>query len=132
MGAPQRILTPEGGELIVLTREEYDRLVDLADEARDRAVIEARKDEPTMPHELVMAMLTEGLHPLAAWRRTRGLSQSALAAAAGVRKATVADIERGKSRGRADVLRRLADALGLEVDDLIPIRREPDAEGAPG
>ena len=54
-------------------------------------------------------------------RRSRGLTQQALADAAGLTNVHVSRLERG-SRGagiRHETLRRLAQALGVGIDDLI-------------
>jgi len=54
------------------------------------------------------------------WRRARGLSQAELAEASGVERSHLAKIERGEvEEPRPDTLRRLAEALGVEVVDLI-------------
>ena len=54
------------------------------------------------------------------WRRARGLTQAELAQASGVERSHLAKIERGEvEEPRTDTLLRLADALGVEVFDLI-------------
>jgi putative transcriptional regulator len=52
-------------------------------------------------------------------REAQGLTQQALAERAGVRQATVSQIESGTSRVDLDVLERLADALGKEPGELL-------------
>jgi transcriptional regulator with XRE-family HTH domain len=61
-------------------------------------------------------------------RIRRGLSQGDLGREAGVRADTVSSIERGKHVPRPSTLRKLADALGVEVEGLF---REPEAPKAP-
>jgi transcriptional regulator with XRE-family HTH domain len=56
-------------------------------------------------------------------RDAQGLTQQAWAERAGVRQATVSQIESGTSRVDLDVLERLADALGKEPGELL--EREP-------
>lgn len=54
------------------------------------------------------------------WRRARGLTQAELAEASGVERSHLAKIERGEvGEPRPDTLRRLAEALGVEVLDLL-------------
>jgi putative transcriptional regulator len=61
---------------------------------------------------------------LRAARETAGLTQSELADRAGVRQATISELETGKTRRvDLDILERLADALGVEPKDLI--ERQP-------
>lgn len=59
-------------------------------------------------------------------RRRTGLSQAALAAAAGTSQPTIAAYERGRKVPSVDTLRRLAEAAGLEmrVDFVPPLTRE--------
>ncbi|ESR23369.1 helix-turn-helix transcriptional regulator [Lutibaculum baratangense] len=110
----------KGDRLIVMTEEEYRTLVE---DAGDMALAEQAKIEaegsPGMPSELVIASLDGQLHPLAAWRKSVGLTQAALAAKAGVRPASVSDIESRKIDPRLSTLKALAGALNLGVEDII-------------
>ncbi len=110
----------QGDKLIVMTEEEYRRIVEDAGDAAiaEQAMI-ADEGAPTMPSELVLASLNGELHPLAAWRKAVGLTQAELAAKAGVRAASVSDIESGKIDPRLSTLRALAGALNLGVEDII-------------
>ena len=56
-------------------------------------------------------------------RIRRGWSQGDLGREAGVRSDTVSSIERGRHAPRPSTLRKLAEALGVEVADLF---REPE------
>ena len=62
------------------------------------------------------------------FREAKGLSQQALGDLAGVRQATISELESGKTR-RVDleILERLSIALGVEPGDLI--EREPKRRG---
>ena len=93
-------------------------LIDAADEAQDMADLRARRDEPSLPLDVAMAMIKGEVHPVEAWRKEHGMTQVQLAGKAGVRPATISDIESGKSQGRMDVMQRIAAALGLGLDDL--------------
>jgi putative transcriptional regulator len=57
--------------------------------------------------------------PLAAWRKERGLSQMKLAAAIGVTLATIANIEQGRNEPSLSTAHKLADALDLDLDQVI-------------
>ena len=63
--------------------------------------------------------LIDGAPPLRVWREHRGLSQSALARAAGVSRVQIVEIEAGRNTGSVHTLRKLADSLRIAVDDLI-------------
>lgn len=71
-----------------------------------------------IPAEFVNRML-DGESPIKVWREFRGLSQSALAKVSGVNRIQIGDIEdRGKT-GSIGTLKKLADALGVQIDDLV-------------
>ncbi|MCQ0986787.1 helix-turn-helix domain-containing protein [Jiella marina] len=110
----------KGEAMIVMTRAEYDALIEdigdiaLAEEARMNS-----QGAPAMPSELVLTSLNGELHPLAAWRKSVGLTQAELAAKAGVRAASVSDIESRKIDPRLSTLKALAAALNLGIEDII-------------
>lgn len=111
-------------EWAVLPYADYEKLLDLlegvqdaADVARVRAAL-GRGDEETLP-DTVVARLLAGESPLRVWREYRGLSQVDLAGAAGVTQSMVTMIETGRRKGQASTLKRLADALRVDVDDLV-------------
>ena len=94
---------------------------DLADvRAYDQAKAELASGEDELVPAEVVARLSAGEHPLRVWREHRGLTQEALAAAAGVGKSHVSRIESGRKTGTLDTLRRLAAALRVDLDDLTP------------
>lgn len=62
-------------------------------------------------------------------RRELGLSQGRLAEIAGLRRATVADLERGQARGvRLETATALLDALGVILTTTL---RSPNADSGP-
>ena len=83
-----------------------------------RARIEAGTDE--LVPAAVADRLIDGISPLKVWREYRGLSQSALARGADVNRVQIADIEANRATSSVQTLRALADALRVNVDDLIP------------
>ena len=109
----------KGEKLIVLTEEEYRTVLE---DAGDGALVDQARfdypDAPSMPSELVLASLDGTLHPLAAWRKSVGLTQAELATAAGLRPATVSDIESRKIDPRLSTLKALAKALKLGIEDI--------------
>ena len=62
--------------------------------------------------------LIDGENPVRVWREHRGLSGRALAQAAGISAAYLSQIERGARKPSVSVLRRLAQALGVTLDDI--------------
>lgn len=111
-------------ETVTIPEAEYQRLCtaeeDLADIQAELAV-QARIDAGTeefLP-EAVADRLIDGESPLRVWREHRGLSQSALARMAGTSRVQIIDIEAGRRTGSVHTLRRLADALGIGLDDIV-------------
>ena len=76
------------------------------------------RDEESFPLE-VADRLIAGESPLKVFREYRGLTQSALAKNAGTSAAYLSQIETGRRTGSVKLLRRLADALGVVLDDLV-------------
>lgn len=107
----------EAAETVTLTRAEYEALLDRVEDAEDRAVIADRSTDPTLPLEAVERHLA-GDSLVTMWREERGLSQRALAAAAGLSPAMLNEIEKGKKTPSLPTAKALADALGLRLDDL--------------
>ena len=58
--------------------------------------------------------------PLAFWRVKRGMTQAALAKAAGTTQPHIADLEAGKRGGSLEIMTRIARALKIPVDSLAP------------
>lgn len=112
------------GEMITIPLDDYKRMQaaveDLADlQAHDRVLADlAAGREERVPAEYVRRMIA-GEAPLRVWRDLRGLTQSALAGLSGVNRVQIADIEAGRKNGSVETLRKLAQALGVAVDDLI-------------
>ena len=110
-------------EMVTIPREEYDRLraaaEDLADlQAYDRAKAALETGEDELVPADFLNRLMNGESPLRVYRDLRGFTQSVLAQQAGVNRVTVAEIETGRKQGSVATLRRLADALGVSLDDL--------------
>ncbi len=117
---PQTFSTPDGTEMVILPAADYARLKLLGEDAgdeveADRILARVEAGEGTMPGEVLDLILDEGLHPVAAWRRHRGLSQSALARKAGLSQVWISRIERGGGYGSQRTRRKLADALEAPV-----------------
>ncbi len=113
---PQTFDAPDGTKMVVLPKADYERLIDLADEAEDLIVateIMARikAGEGTVPGEVVKFMIADEMHPVAAWRKYRGLNQVELARRAGLSQVWVSKIEAGEGYGTPKTRRKLAEAL---------------------
>lgn len=104
----------------IIPAEDYDRLLEKAEmlediQAFDKAIA---SDDELVPAAVVGGILA-GESKLKVWREHRGLSQAALAEKSNVAQATIAQIEGGKRIGSLVLLKKVALALGLDLDDLI-------------
>ena len=119
----QLILRDGKPEWAVLPYEEYQRLIEeieMQEDIRDYDVAKQAltEGEELVPSELTYAIL-DGMHPVRAWREHRQLTQQKLANAAGISKSYLSQIESGKRKGTTNVLVALANALGLDLDDVV-------------
>ena len=107
-------------EYAVVPYSEFERLRQLAEDMEDiRAFDSAMADDAeTVPHEIV-ARLVAGESPLRVWREYRDLTQATLAEQARLDKSYLSQIESGRKRGSVEVLKRLADALAVDLDDIV-------------
>jgi ribosome-binding protein aMBF1 (putative translation factor) len=116
----QTITTPNGETLVVLPLDEYERLIDQADIAaadKIKANIAAGRDE-LVPADVVNRILG-GENPVRVWRTHRGIAAAGLAAAAGLSAPYISEIESGKKEGSISAMKKIADALGVDLDDLV-------------
>ena len=117
----------EDGDTVLLSRADYEALVQRAEDAVDAAQIreaEARVaagEDEYVPIEVTRRLLA-GEAPVRVWREHRGVSARALASRAGVSAAYLSQIETGKKPGSFDAMARLARALDVDMEDLEPWR----------
>ena len=112
-------------DTVTIPRAEYERLCALEEEFADiQAALSVEARVASGEEELIPAQVVDRLidreSPLRVWREYRALSQSALARASGVNRVQIVEIEAGRNSGSVHPLRKLADALRVTVDDLIP------------
>jgi DNA-binding XRE family transcriptional regulator len=124
----QFIHTPDGSDLAVLPRNEYDRLVALAAEAQEdlgtsrivrnsmRALKEGR--EVVLP-KAVADRLANGENAVRVIRVWRDMNQGELAVAVGISQNYLSEIETGRRKGPAELQKKLARALGVPLDLLV-------------
>lgn len=123
-------------DTVTLRRADFEMMLEAVEDAEDIMALrtaEAREKEigkeearaDHLPVELVTRLMA-GEHPVRIWREHRGLSPRALADKAGVGRSYLVEIEGHKKPGSVAAYRRLATALGVAVDDLLPQEdREP-------
>lgn len=111
-------------DTITIPRAEYQALLEARATLEDLAEAESvlgriRAGEETFPADLVDRLI-DGANPVAAFRDYRGLSQAALARKACVDRVQLHQIEKGEAVGSVQTLRKIADALDLTLDDIVP------------
>jgi hypothetical protein len=121
---PQIIRTPDGEELVVLPRADYEALVERADheaeDAEDVAIYDARKAELAagggiLPPEVSAAIL-RGDSRLKAIRNWRGETQLHLTFKTRIAQGYLSDLENGRRRGTSDTIAKLAQALNVPAE----------------
>lgn len=113
----QTILSPSGDELVVMSRQEYQDLMDARDHAAAMHAVAAGAD--TFTDDELDEYLSAPT-PLAYWRKRRGMTQAGLAAALAISQPYLAQLEAGKRTGDVTLYARLAEALRLRIEDLVP------------
>lgn len=105
---------------VSLSVDDAAALGEFLEDAFDAAVADARAGQPTIPHEVVVAM-HGGTHPVRAWRKFRKLTLQQVAdRAEGVPVGYLSEIETGKKSGSIDAYKALAKALDADISVLIP------------
>lgn len=122
MNALQVFKTPSGDEMVILTKTEYDALIeaaaDAAEDAADAAIYQQRKADldsgfdTVLPAEVSMAIL-RGDSRLKAIRKWRSKSQVEISEAVGIAQSYLSAIEAGDRRLTSDLVPKFAAALDV-------------------
>ena len=121
---PVMTKSPKGDDIVILSRDEYDRLIEAREDAADaktaRQVLEEiASGAETVLSESELEEFLEAKTPLAFWRKKRGMTQANLANATGVAQGFLSEIESGQKPGTPATLKKIAEALNVKIDDLI-------------
>jgi DNA-binding XRE family transcriptional regulator len=71
-----------------------------------------------VPHEVMRLHVVEGLTLPRAWREYLGLTQAEVARRMGITQPALSQLESPRARPRRKTVRRLAEALGIDVEQL--------------
>jgi DNA-binding XRE family transcriptional regulator len=110
----------------VVPIDDWEKVVEALEDLEDIPALDEMRSDPNeefLPAEMVYGLL-DGENPIRVWREHRGLSRQQLAEAAGIAKPYLSQLEAGKREASQRVIRRLAKALRVDLDDLI--RPEPE------
>ena len=117
----QGFMTPDGTEMVIVRRKDWEAVCSLA----ESAVSKIEEEAMNIPYDVEQYMKL-GLNPVAAWRRHVGVTQAVLADKVGVTQAAIARIEAGPTgAGRDDTLTRIAKALGAPLAHINPPAKTP-------
>ena len=122
MGA--QIVEIAGQKMAVLPIADYERLLDIAEDKADvlaamRAEQRRHEGEEYLPAEMIDRILA-GESALRVWRKHRGLTIRQLGEAVGAGVSFLSEIENGNRRGSPALWRKLAEALRVSADDILP------------
>jgi len=92
-------------------------LEEMLEDAAATAAFQATRNQESVPAELVDRLLARE-NPVKVWREYRGLTQRALAAQAGLNFSYLSQIETGARKGTTATMKKIAEALGIDLDDL--------------
>lgn len=117
-------------EWAVIPYAEYQKLLDAWEMLEDiRAYDEAKANieagEELIPSKVAYALL-DGKNPIRVWREYRGLTQQQVAEKAGISKPYLSQLESGKRNGTTDILKNIAQALHVGLDELVDVSGEPE------
>jgi DNA-binding XRE family transcriptional regulator len=124
----QFIKTAGGEELAILPKSEYERLLAQAvseDTGTARIVRRARTalsagTEIMLP-KAVVDRLAAGENPIRVMREWREMTQAELVVAVGITQGYLSELEAGKRRGPITLHQKMALALGVPIDLLLPV-----------
>ncbi|MBR0750697.1 helix-turn-helix transcriptional regulator [Bradyrhizobium jicamae] len=135
---PVMTKTPQGEDIVILSRSEYDSLTaarhdeDAADAARANQIIaEIERGTETLLTSEEANLLLDAKTPLAFWRKHRGITQEALSKSVGVAQGFISEIENGAKTGDVQTLAAIARVLGISLDDLVIPKPTKFARKAP-
>lgn len=109
--------------MAIMPLADYESLVGAVEDATDEMAYDrvkqrlAAAEEELLPAEFVERVLG-GENKVRVWREHRGLAARDLAARASVSGAYLSQIETGARDGSIDVMKRIAAALGIGIDDI--------------
>ncbi len=105
-------------DVMVVPVERYNAMMDSIEDMEAAIAFKSTRGEESFPAE-VADRLSAGESPICVFRKYRGMTQHALADKIGKTKGYISEIEAGKKPGSVGVIRGIAEALGVAIDDLV-------------
>lgn len=106
--------------IVKIPIQDFEALQERLEELEDIAALDAAlaRDEEAFPGDVVKRLL-DGESPVKVFREYREMTQAVLAEKTGVTKTTISEIETGRKQGSVGTLKAIANALELDIDDLV-------------
>lgn len=104
-------------QTIILTRNEYDALLERNSELEDQLAALEADDGMRVSHEVALAIIN-GKGPIVAFRNHQGITLQALSERTRLSVGYLSEIERGLKSGSVSAMARIAGALGTTIDVL--------------
>jgi transcriptional regulator with XRE-family HTH domain len=110
-----------GKPFVLVPKAVYERMCAALEDRNDlRAYDSAKAAKPEMVPAAIVDRLLAGDNPIRVWREHRDLTQQQLAYTSGISKPYLSQLENGLRKGAIDVLRKLAAAMRVDLEDLAP------------
>ena len=104
-------------QTIILTRNQYDALLERNSDLEDRLAALEADDGVRVPHEVALAIIN-GKRPIVAFRNHQGITLQELSKRTRLAVGYLSEIERGLKPGSVSAMARIASALGTTIDIL--------------
>lgn len=120
----QIITTPGGERLVIIPEAEFLAMREAFEDHEDREAVRtfhrrlAAGEEELIPADIANRII-DGESKVRVWRSHRGLSARDLAAAAGLSAPYISEIESGKKEGSLSAMKKIAEVLKVDLDDLV-------------
>ena len=122
----QTFKTPDGTEMVIITKAEFDRLASFVDEDEedvaifDERMAELKSEKASLLPAEVSKMMLRGDSLIKALRKWRELNQLDMVQLTGLAQGYISDLESGKKKGTPETLRKIATALKVDPAWLDP------------
>ncbi|MDI7774675.1 helix-turn-helix transcriptional regulator [Asticcacaulis sp. EMRT-3] len=117
------LITKNGKTFALVPVREYEQVLaemELSDDIRalEAALARVERGEDEMVPFTIISRRLAGENPTKIWREFRELTQEQLAQASGISRGMIGAIESGHKHGSVATLKKLAIALGCDIDNL--------------
>ena len=105
---------------VILRKKDFEAMLERMEELEDIVAFDRAMEsqEEGFPPAIAKSLIA-GENPIRVFREHRKLTQEALAAQAGISKGMVSKIESGSKVGSVATIRAIAEALKVDIDDLV-------------